>query len=166
LATFLPTEGFAPGAEPRPVTVQIVALLNRRLSDAIDLESRCREAEWNSRAIDPALSELFGDLRRDAACFGDTLASRIVELGGMAEGTPHVVAQRSGLLEILPTASSIDPMLRPVNAALTSFASRIRIAVTQTSRLDDGETSAICARISRDAENGLRRLKGHRAEPS
>ena len=162
MATTLPTESFDPAA--RPIAVEIIALLNRRLSDAVDLESRCREAEWNVHGeAGSARRELFSTIRHEAGAFADTLASRIVELGGVAEGTPRVVAQRSGLLEILPISSRIDPEIGPVHGALIAFASRIRIAVHEASRRDDDKTAGICARISRAAENGLRRLKSHSA---
>jgi DNA-binding ferritin-like protein len=160
LATFLPTQELSHPLIPTPFGERVVALLNRRLSDAIDLEARCREAEWNLPASTPqVLRELFSTLRHDAATFVDALAARIVEIGGAAEGTPRVVAQRSGLLEVLPPSSAVDPELGPLSGALTAFASRIRIAVYEASRLGDAESAAVCAWISRATENDLRRLK-------
>jgi len=34
---------------PEPARVQVAALLNRRLADAIDLQAQCKQAHWNVR---------------------------------------------------------------------------------------------------------------------
>ena len=75
---------------------QVAALLNRRLSDAIDLQTQCKQAHWNVKGPSfIALHKLFDDVYAAVDEYVDLLAERIVQLGGIAEGTARTVAERS-----------------------------------------------------------------------
>ena len=142
---------------------QVAALLNRRLADAIDLETRCKQAHWNAKGPNfVALQELFGDIGDDVESYVEGLARRVVQLGGIAEGSPRVVAERSGLLNEYPIPIAAgDEHVRSVGDALAAFGARVRNAIHEANRLEDRESAEICAEISRGVERWLRFLKAH-----
>ena len=73
---------------PERVRAEIVALLNQRLADAIDLQSQCKHAHWNVKGESfIALHELFDKVNEDVEDYVDLIAERSVQLGGTADGT-------------------------------------------------------------------------------
>ncbi len=83
---------------PENNRVKIVELLNARLADAIDLQTQMKQAHWNVKGANfIALHELFDKINEDFEEYTDLLAERIVQLGGVAEGTATTVAKRSPL---------------------------------------------------------------------
>src|SRR5450759_4861030 len=90
----------------------LVELLNARLSDAIDLQTQCKQAHWNVKGPDfIALHELFDKLNEVVEGYVDDIAERAVQLGGIAEGTARGVAKRTTLTEygcLLYTSDAAD----------------------------------------------------------
>src|SRR5215510_15888568 len=79
--------------------VQVIELLNQRLADSIDLQTQCKQAHWNVKGpAFIALHKLFDEINEDVEEYVDLLAERIVQLGGIAEGTVGVVAGRTSLV--------------------------------------------------------------------
>ncbi|MFN8644230.1 MAG: DNA starvation/stationary phase protection protein Dps [Candidatus Binatia bacterium] len=84
-------------AEPAGRAV-VVAELNRRLADSIDLHAQVKVAHWNVKGPHfAALHPLFEQFAVALAARIDQVAERAVTLGGAAEGTLPAVAQRSAL---------------------------------------------------------------------
>lgn len=78
----------------------VVAELNQRLADSIDLHGQIKVAHWNVRG--PQFAALHPQFEQFAVALAariDQLAERAVTLGGVAEGTVRLAAQRSGLPE-------------------------------------------------------------------
>src|SRR5258708_12196617 len=77
---------------------KLIELLNRRLADAIDLQLQSRQASWNVKGPHfMALRELFDKVAHGVEEDANLIAARIVQLGGMAEGTAQAVARRTAL---------------------------------------------------------------------
>src|SRR5713226_7400864 len=77
---------------------KLLELLNRRLADAIDLQLQSKQAHWNVKGPHfIALHKLFDEIHGAAEEYVDLLAERVVQLGGIAEGTSAIVAERSEL---------------------------------------------------------------------
>src|SRR3954465_997637 len=86
---------------------QVCQLLNQRLADCIDLQTQCKQAHWNVKGPTfIALHKLFDEINEDVEEYVDLLAERVVQLGGVAEGTITVVAKRSTLLDYVLTLSA------------------------------------------------------------
>src|SRR5206468_6148328 len=80
--------------------VEISALLNQRLADAVDLQSQMKQAHWNVKGPHfIGLHKLFDKIYEDVGSYVDLIAERIVQLGGVAQGTARVAAKRSRLEE-------------------------------------------------------------------
>jgi len=66
----------------------VIAILNDRLADAIDLQSQVKQAHWNVKGPNfIALHELFDKISDLVLEQIDTIAERVTSLGGTAEGT-------------------------------------------------------------------------------
>jgi starvation-inducible DNA-binding protein len=80
--------------------VALVATLNERLSDGLDLHSQIKVAHWNIKGPNfAALHPLFETFAVSLANHNDAIAERAVTLGGKAYGTARHVAKASRLPE-------------------------------------------------------------------
>src|SRR5580692_9934023 len=69
------------------------ALMNQRLADAVDLQMQMKQAHWNVKGPSfIGLHELFDKVYAGVDSYVDLIAERIVQLGGVAEGTVRVAA--------------------------------------------------------------------------
>src|SRR2546423_15240374 len=83
---------------PNEQQAKLIEMLNRRLADAIDLQLQSRQACWNVKGPHfMALRELFDQVAQGVEEDANLMAARIVQLGGMAEGTAQAVARRTAL---------------------------------------------------------------------
>src|SRR5215471_10618550 len=109
------------------IRAKAVELLNARLADCIDLQTQLKQAHWNVKGPHfISLHELFDKIAEDVEDYVDTIAERIVQLGGIAEGTARVAAKRSRLeeypLEIADGSAHIEAVAR----ALSTFGRECR----------------------------------------
>ena len=75
---------------------ELNALMNQRLADAVDLQMQMKQAHWNVKGPSfIGLHELFDKVDEAVESYVDMIAERIVQLGGIAEGTVRVSAARS-----------------------------------------------------------------------
>ena len=77
---------------------KVIALLNARLADGVDLYSQIKQAHWNVKGPHfIGLHELFDDVAEVVEKYIDELAERAVQLGGVAEGTIRMAVKASSL---------------------------------------------------------------------
>ena len=147
---------------PAASRTQLVELLDRRLADALDLQSQCKQAHWNVKGPHfIALHELFDEVYAGVAEYADLLAERIVQLGGVAHGTVRDVAEASQMDEYPTTISTGDDHVKALSGAVASFVSRMRTAIDETGDLDDAATCDICTEITRGADKWLWFIEAH-----
>src|ERR1700726_3061448 len=80
-----------------------IGILNARLADAIDLALLTKQAHWNIKGPQfIALHEMIDGFRTEIDVHVDTMAERVVQLGGTALGTTQAVGKAS-TLEAYPT---------------------------------------------------------------
>src|SRR5262245_65467502 len=83
---------------PKDRRVEIIALLNQRLAEAIDLQTQCKQAHWNVKGPSfIGLHKLFDDVTEAVEGYADLIAERVVQLGGVAEGTIGAGGERCKL---------------------------------------------------------------------
>lgn len=76
----------------------VIATLAPALATAIDLALAAKQAHWNVRGRQFApLHALFDQVADAAGAWADELAERIVQLGGVADGTLAAVARHTAL---------------------------------------------------------------------
>ena len=79
---------------------QLNAMLNQRLASAVDLQMQMKQAHWNVKGPSfIGLHELFDKVAEAVEGYVDEIAERIVQLGGVAEGTVRMAASRTRLTE-------------------------------------------------------------------
>ena len=86
---------------PENVRLEMISILQEALVAALDLRMQSKQAHWNVKGPSfIALHQLFDTAAAEAAVYSDDLAERLVQLGGVADGTVQTVAKSTaaGLL--------------------------------------------------------------------
>jgi len=147
---------------PESARTQIAGLLNRRLADAVDLQTQCKQAHWNVKGPSfIALHKLFDEIHDAVTGYSDLLAERIVALGGVARGTAREVAEQSELDEYPMTISTGEDHVKCLSAALAAFGSRTRFAIGELDELEDAVSADICTEITRGTDQWLWFVEAH-----
>src|SRR5207245_6361144 len=135
---------------PESTRGQVIDLLNQRLADAIDLQLQTKHAHWNVKGPQfIALHKLFDEVHDAVEEYVDLLAERVVQLGGIAEGTVRMVAERTELTDYPRQIVDGAEHVNALAGALAEFGTRIRRAIDETDDLGDADSQDICIEISR-----------------
>jgi starvation-inducible DNA-binding protein len=147
---------------PEGTRSKIVELCNARLADAIDLQTQCKQAHWNVKGpAFIALHELFDKVNEDAEEYVDLIAERVVQLGGVAEGTARSVAKRSSLAEYGAKGAGGRDHVEALSSALAAFGKGARAAINQSNDAGDADTADIFTEISRGTDKWLWFVEAH-----
>jgi starvation-inducible DNA-binding protein len=147
---------------PAAVRTPVVALLNSRLADAIDLGTQAKQAHWNVKGPNfIALHELFDQIAEHIEDHVDTLAERITALGGTADGTIAAVSRTSSLP---PYPTDITEGIQHVDAlssAVANFGAKVRKGIDEATQAGDADTADLFTGISREIDKDLWFLEAH-----
>jgi starvation-inducible DNA-binding protein len=144
------------------VRTKLVQLLNARLADGIDLQTQTKQAHWNVKGPNfIALHELFDKVNEDVEDYVDLIAERVVQLGGIAQGTARSVAQRSQQKEYPLEISSGRDHAEAVASALATFGKVARAAIDTSDELRDKDTADIFTEVSRGVDKWLWMVEAH-----
>jgi starvation-inducible DNA-binding protein len=147
---------------PAEVRTSVVNLLNRRLADCIDLQTQCKQAHWNVKGPSfIGLHKLFDDINSDMEEYVDLLAERVIQLGGVAEGTARCAAERSSLSEYPLDIFDGEDHVEALSSALAAFGGACREAIETTDDLGDADTADILTEISRGIDKWLWFVEAH-----
>ena len=147
---------------PEKVRIQMITLLQERLADALDLGSQAKQAHWNVKGPSfIALHELFDEVYEHVDDHVDMLAERIIQFGGVAEGTIRVAAKRSQLPEYPLTLASGKEHVEALSRSLAYFGETIRKAISQADEIGDKGTADLFTEISRSLDKDLWFVEAH-----
>jgi starvation-inducible DNA-binding protein len=147
---------------PEETRISVIELLNTRLADAINLQTQCKQAHWNVKGPSfIGLHKLFDEINEDAEQYVDLIAERIVQLGGIAEGTVQVVAQRTTLLDYPLTLSTGGEHVAALSDGLAGFGRTVRIGIEEMDELEDADSADILTEISRGVDKWLWFVEAH-----
>ncbi len=142
--------------------VEISALLNQRLADAVDLQTQMKQAHWNVKGPHfIGLHELFDKIDEAVEAYVDLIAERIVQLGGIAEGTARIAAGRSRLEEYPLAIADGSAHVEAVSKALSTFGHEARNSIDQADELGDADTSDLFTEVSRGMDKWLWFVEAH-----
>ena len=142
--------------------VEISALLNQRLADAVDLQTQLKQSHWNVKGPHfIGLHELFDKIDEAVEAYVDLIAERIVQLGGIAEGTARVAAGRSRLEEYPLAIADGSAHVEAVSKALSTFGHEARNSIDQADELGDADTSDLFTEVSRGIDKWLWFVEAH-----
>jgi starvation-inducible DNA-binding protein len=147
---------------PEQTRVQVVGLLNQRLADAIDLQTQCKQAHWNVKGpAFIALHKLFDEINESVEEYVDLIAERVVQLGGIAEGTVGIVAQRTTLDGYPLKLSAGSDHVAALSDALAGFGRTARIGIEEMNELEDAGSADLLTEISRGVDQWLWFVEAH-----
>jgi starvation-inducible DNA-binding protein len=147
---------------PEEARSQIIGLLNQRLADAIDLQTQCKQAHWNVKGGSfIALHKLFDEINEAVEEYVDLIAERVVQLGGIAEGTVGIVAKRTTLAGYPLTLSSGGDHVAALSDSLASFGRTVRIGIEEMNELEDAGSADVLTEISRGVDQWLWFVEAH-----
>jgi starvation-inducible DNA-binding protein len=147
---------------PEATRLEVIALLNQRLADSIDLQTQCKQAHWNVKGPTfIALHKLFDEIYGDVGEYVDLIAERIVQLGGIAEGTVGVVEGRSTIVDYPLTLSTGAEHVAALSDALAMFGRTVRVGIEEMNELQDAGSADILTEISRGVDKWLWFVEAH-----
>jgi starvation-inducible DNA-binding protein len=111
------------------------------------------------------LHELFDKVDEAVESYVDMIAERIVQLGGIAEGTVRVAASRSRLPEYPLAIADGMAHVEAVARALSTFGQAARSTIEEANALDDADTADLFTEISRGIDQWLWFVEAHSQAP-
>ena len=140
----------------------MIALLNARLVDTIDLRLAVKQAHWNVKGPNfIALHELFDQIQARVDTFADDIAERSVALAGVVAGTSQAVANGTQL-EAYPT-NTIDEKahLQALADRLATYGKLAREAINAVDEAGDKNTADLFTGVSRQIDKDLWFIEAH-----
>lgn len=147
---------------PEEKRAQVVDVLAPRLADAVDLKLQLKQAHWNVKGPQfIALHELFDKIAGEAEEYIDLIAERIVQLGGVADGSARTVASSSSLTPYPETITDGSDHVNAVANALAAFGAKARAAIDRATEVGDADTADLFTEISRGVDKSLWFVEAH-----
>lgn len=140
----------------------MIALLNARLVDAIDLRLAVKQAHWNVKGPNfIALHELFDQIQARVDAFVDEIAERGVALGGVVAGTTQVVAKGASLEPYPANLSDENEHLKALADRIAAFGKLARAAIDAADEAGDKDTADLFTGVSRQMDKDLWFIEAH-----
>jgi starvation-inducible DNA-binding protein len=147
---------------PEKTRTLLIALLQQRLADAIDMALQAKQAHWNVKGPDfIALHELFDKVTEAVENHVDLIAERIVQLGGIALGTLESLKGRTTLPVYSVTISSGQQHVAALSHALAFYGESLRTAIAKADEAEDADTADILTQVSRETDKWLWFVEAH-----
>ena len=141
---------------------QVIALSTARLADSVDLQTQVKQAHWNVKGPDfISLHKLFDEINEDVEEYVDLTAERVVQLGGVAEGTARLAVKASKLPEYPANIADGHQHVDALSTALAAYGKLARAAIDEANKLGDADTADIFTEISRGVDKWLWFVEAH-----
>jgi starvation-inducible DNA-binding protein len=147
---------------PESIRLEVIPLLNQRLAECIDLQTQCKQAHWNVKGPSfIGLHKLFDEINESVEGYVDLIAERIVQLGGIAEGTIGAVEGRSTLVDYPLAIATGAEHVAALSDALSGFARVARLGIEEMQELKDADSADVLTDISRGVDQWLWFVEAH-----
>jgi starvation-inducible DNA-binding protein len=140
----------------------LIALLQERLVESIDMMMQAKQAHWNSKGKNfIALHLLFDEVAEEMEKNVDLIAERIVQLGGTADGTVQTVGKKTKLPLYPLHIVSEQEHVANLSAALLHYRDMERQTIEAAEESGDYGTADMLIQISRGADKYYWMLSAH-----
>ena len=147
---------------PEPIRRKSIDLLNQHLADVLDLGLQAKQAHWNVKGPHfIGLHDLFDKVAEELEEFGDDIAERAVELGGVALGTIQLVSKKSRLSAYPLELTSGQKHVAALSGALAKFGTTTRAAIDTAAKAGDPDTADLFTEVSRGVDKVLWFVEAH-----
>src|SRR5262245_48357074 len=156
------TQYHSHNALPSNTKTVSISILNARLADAIDLALLTKQAHWNIKGPNfIALHEMIDGFRTELDSHVDTMAERVVQLGGTAFGTVQAVAAATTLTPYPTGIHKTRDHLAELIGRYAKIANSVRAAIDETDGAGDADTADLFTAYSRALDKALWFLEAH-----
>ncbi|WP_110666006.1 DNA starvation/stationary phase protection protein Dps [Salinicola halophilus] len=150
---------------PEEQRAKIVALMNQRLAETIDLSLAIKQAHWNLKGLQfIGVHEMLDGFRTAVDGHVDEIAERLVQLGGTAHGTAQDVSNTTSLKAYPTDIHKVPDHLKALADHYGSVANAVRQSIDETSELGDEDTSDLLTGVSRTLDSNLWFIEAHLQE--
>ncbi len=140
----------------------IIEMLNARLADSLDLKSQAKQGHWNLKGMNfIALHELFDQVATEVEDYSDMIAERVTILGGTAEGTVRVAAEKSSLSQYPMEITEGRDHVEALSSALAEFAKETRTNIDESDEAGDAVTADLFTEVARGTDKLLWFVEAH-----
>jgi starvation-inducible DNA-binding protein len=147
---------------PESTRATIVRGLNQRLAESIDLQLQAKQAHWNVRGPHfYQLHKLFDEVAEAVLEFTDLIAERAAALGGVPDGTPRTVVDRSKLPAYPTTIHDGMEHVQALSSSLAAFGKGVRAGIDEAAAAGDADTADLFTEVSRATDKLLWFVEAH-----
>jgi starvation-inducible DNA-binding protein len=139
-----------------------INLLQERLAEGIDVMLQTKQAHWNVKGESfYSMHKLFDKINGESGEWVDLIAERLVQLGGIAEGTIQSVSGRSKINHYPLNISRGLDHATALSKSLAQFGEKICRAIEQAGEFGDADTADVFTEISRGVDTFIWMVEAH-----
>ena len=140
----------------------MIGLLNHQLADQFDLYSQIKQAHWNVKGMNfMQLHLLFDQLGEEVLPAIDTIAERVVILGGTALGTARMAAAATRLEEMPVVFVNEKQSIELLVKRFAVLAASTRAGIKTVAEAGDADTADLLTGVSRTLDKSRWFLEAH-----
>ena len=142
-------------------------LLQKALQTGIDLALITKQAHWNLKGLQfIGIHTMLDTFRTDQDEYNDTMAERLVQIGGTAKGTTQTVAEGTRLPPYPTDIYAVTDHLKALIDHYAIHANAVRKSIEEADEAGDADTADIFTEVSRGLDKQLWFLEAHVQEES